>query len=177
MQGILFAVPVILTIYILVQTFLFVDGLLFGILPIKIPGLGILFIVFFLTLLGFVGRTFFFRPITSFINATIEKAPLVKFIYFSIKDLLSAFVGKQKKFDKPVLVKISKIYDVEKIGFITQTDLSQIGINDKKIAVYFPHSYAFSGELFIISADSITPLNLTSTEAMKFIISGGISKT
>ena len=74
-----------------------------------------------------------------------------------------------------MLVKVNLISDLEKMGFITQNDLSEIGIKDK-VSVYFPHSYNFSGEMFIVPVEHITPLDIPPTEAMKFIVSGGVTK-
>jgi len=116
-----------------------------------------------------------FRPLRMLIDKIMQSAPLVKVIYSSIKDLLSAFVGKEKKFNKPVLVKVNMISNLEKMGFLTQTDLSDLGIRDKA-TVYFPHSYNFSGEMYIVPVEHITPLDIPAAEAMKFIVSGGVTK-
>jgi uncharacterized membrane protein len=128
-----------------------------------------------ITLLGFVGQSIIFRPIRKMTDQLFRKAPLVRILYSAIRDLLSAFVGQDKKFNKPVLVKVNKISDLEKIGFITAEDLSELDINDK-VAVYFPHSYNFSGELFIVPKEQIKPLNIAASEAMKFVLTGGITK-
>jgi len=96
-------------------------------------------------------------------------------IYSSIRDLLSAFVGKEKKFNNPVLVKVNHLSNLEKLGFLTQDDLSHLGVEGKKVAVYFPHSYNFSGELFIVPIEHVRPVDITSVEHMKFIVSGGAS--
>ena len=104
----------------------------------------------------------------------LSKAPIIQVVYTSIRDFLSAFVGKEKKFTQPVLVKVNKISDLEKIGFLTATDLSELNLRDK-VAVYFPHSYNFSGELFIVPRDQVIPLDIHPAEAMKFIVSGGVS--
>jgi len=106
----------------------------------------------------------------------LDRAPLIKTLYTSIGDLLSAFVGEKKRFNKPVLVKISADGGVEKLGFITEEDLSELGIAGDKIAVYLPHSYNFSGNLFIVSRDRVTPIDRNASEVMKFIVSGGVSK-
>ncbi|HEY9123033.1 MAG TPA: DUF502 domain-containing protein, partial [Bacteroidales bacterium] len=92
-----------------------------------------------------------------------------------IRDLISAFVGKDKKFNQPVLVKVNKTAELEKIGFLTANDLSALKVKGK-VAVYFPHSYAFSGELFIVPSELVTPLDITPAEAMKFIVSGGVTE-
>ena len=105
----------------------------------------------------------------------MDRAPLVKLVYSSLNDLFKAFVGKEKKFNKPVLVKVNTISDLEKMGFLTQTDLSKLNIKDK-VTVYFPHSYNFSGEMFIVPVEHVTPLDIPAAEAMKFIVSGGVTE-
>lgn len=170
-QGFIFVAPLCITVYILFLVFEFFDG----ILPFKIPGLGILIIIVFVTLLGFIGQTIIGRPIRFVIERTIGKAPFIQAIYSSIKDLLSAFVGKEKKFNQPVLVKVNKISNLEKIGFMTKENLSDLNIEDK-VAVYFPHCYAVSGELFIVPREDVKPLDIPAAEAMKFIVSGGVTK-
>jgi len=95
-------------------------------------------------------------------------------IYTSFKDLLLAFAGKDKKFNHPVLVKVNKVSNLEKIGFITQEDLSAIGEN-KLVAVYFLFSYTFSGELYLVPKEDIRHVDLSGADAMKFIASGGVA--
>jgi uncharacterized membrane protein len=129
----------------------------------------------FITLIGVLGSSILIKPILNSIDNFISRAPLVKIIYTSIKDFMSAFVGKEKKFTEPVLVKISKDSDVEKIGFITQRDLSALGIESGKVAVYLPFSYTFSGNLFIVPTENVKPLNANSTEIMKFVVSAGVT--
>jgi uncharacterized membrane protein len=105
----------------------------------------------------------------------LAKAPLIGIIYSSLKDLMSAFVGNKKKFTEPVLVKMNRESEVEQIGFITQKDLKIIGLDDKKMAVYMPFPYSFMGNLYIVPSDNITKLDISPTQAMKFIVSGGVS--
>ena len=126
-------------------------------------------------LLGFLGQTIIARPIKRIINHFINKSPLVKVIYSSIKDLLSAFVGKEKKFNQPVLVKVNSITDLEKLGFVTQDNVSYLGVEGKKVAVYFPHSYNFSGELFIVLSENVKKIYVSPADIMKFIVSGGVA--
>jgi uncharacterized membrane protein len=104
----------------------------------------------------------------------MNRIPLVKLIYSSLKDLLNAFVGDKKKFNKPVLVEINKENNLFQIGFITQDDLSELGLNEM-VSVYLPHSYAVSGIHYVISKDRVKPLQVNGPIAMKYIISGGVS--
>ena len=89
---------------------------------------------------------------------------------------LTEFLRTKKRFDKPVLVKQNNNYEVQKLGFITQEDLTYLGIGSDKVAVYLPHSYAWSGNQFIVPKENVTPINASSTTVMKFIISGGVTK-
>lgn len=179
LQGLLFIAPAAITVYIIYLVFTVVDdfiqGLIKNYIPFKIPGLGILAVMVIITLLGFVGQSIIFRPFKFIFGRFFQRAPFVKVLYSAIHDLLSAFVGQEKKFNKPVLVKVNTISELEKMGFITSEDLTELGITDK-VAVYFPHSYNFSGELFIVPKEHITPLNISAAEAMKFIVSGGVTK-
>jgi uncharacterized membrane protein len=137
--------------------------------------LGLVLIVTFVTLIGIVGSSILIKPILNSLDKIISQAPLVKIIYTSIKDFMSAFVGKDKKFTEPVLVKVNKDSDLEKMGFVTQRDLTSLGIEAGKVAVYLPHSYNFSGNLFIVPAANVKPLNANSAEVMKFIVSAGVT--
>lgn len=176
-QGLIYIAPLAITIFILYKSFVFLDDTvkpyfidLFG---FHIPGIGLILIFCVVAFLGVLGQTIIARPIKAVANKMIQKTPLVKLIYTSIKDLLSAFVGKEKKFNQPVLVKVNHVSNLEKLGFLTQEDLSLIGIKGEKVAVYFPHSYNFSGEMFIVPTKDIQKIEIPPSEVMKFIVSGG----
>lgn len=178
LQGLLYIAPLGITAYIIYGVFTFMDGLLQELLikffDTKIPGLGFLTLLLFLILVGFLGRTFIAQPIKLLFRNIIDRIPLLKFIYGAFNDLFSAFVGKEKKFSKPVLVKVNLNSDLEKLGFITEENLELL--NEKeKVAVYFPHSYNFSGELFIVPKANIKPVDINSSDVMKFIVSAGLT--
>jgi uncharacterized membrane protein len=180
LQGLLYIAPLGITIFILYTLFGFVDGLLRSyireLIGMNIPGLGLVAVVLLVTLLGFIGQTVIMQPIKKLLAKMLGRIPFLMTVYTAIKDLFEAFMGKEKKFTHPVLVKVNRSADMEKIGFITQTDLSELNIKDK-VAVYFPHSYNFSGELFIVPTENITSLDIPPKDAMKFIVTGGIAKT
>jgi uncharacterized membrane protein len=177
-QGLLLVAPLGLTVYIVYRIFMFTDGLLSTFLikhfDIKTPGLGILIIFVFLVLLGMIGKTILARPIKNVINRILEKTPFLKLIYSAINDLFSAFIGKERKFHRPVMILINKENNLWKIGFITQ-DKPIIVDENELVTVYCPFSYGFSGEIYFVPLTSIKPLSMPPSEAMKYIISGGIS--
>jgi uncharacterized membrane protein len=168
LQGLLYLVPIAATIYVVVESVIVVDGWV----PVKAPGLGLLIILVAVTLAGFLGGTLIVKRFLS-LERLIDKVPLLKIIYTSVKDLLSAFVGKKKRFTEPVLVKMEG--EVERIGFITQKDLTHLGIAENKIGVYIPFSYALTGNLIVVPKENVTPIDGKSADIMKFIISGGIT--
>lgn len=170
MRGLLLVVPFALTIYIISIALNFIDGLI----RIKIPGLGIAILLVSITFFGYLGSTLLVRSVFDFTESFIVKLPFISSIYTSFKELTSALVGNKKKFDKPVLVLINKETRLQRIGFVTHKDLKAINLPGS-IAVYAPHSYNFSGDLLILPKEEVIPLDIASTEIMKFIVSGGVA--
>ncbi|HBS86714.1 MAG: hypothetical protein A2W91_11850 [Bacteroidetes bacterium GWF2_38_335] len=173
LQGLLYTAPLGATAYIIYFIFSFTSNFLE---ENYVEGywIGIVAIILLITFLGYIGRTIIAQPLMALVEQILKNTPFVKFVYSSIKDVLGAFVGKDKKFKKPVLVKMYGT-EIEKIGFVTQSDLSVLNIVGKKVAVYFPYTYTFMGELFIVPAESVTPLNIPTSDALKFVISGGVT--
>lgn len=178
LQGLLYIAPLGITVYIVFTLFFFVDELLqrwlTEYLDIKVTGLGVAIVLVTLILVGFLGQTFIGKPFKYLFNGLMQKAPMLKVVYSAFNDLFSAFVGKEKKFNKPVMVKVNLNSDLEKMGFLTNEDLSMVN-EPGKVAVYFPHSYNFSGEMFIVPGNRVRLLDISPGEAMKFIVSAGVS--
>lgn len=170
LQGLFYTVPIAATIYVIVYAVILLDS----IIQLDIPGLGILVILAAVTVIGFLGTHFFINYFKPFERA-IENTPLIKIIYSSMKDMMNAFVGKKKQFKQAVLVKMGGGVEVERLGFITKDDLSEIGIDEDKVAVYIPFSYAISGQVLIVPKQNITLLHASSSDVMKMIISGGVT--
>jgi uncharacterized membrane protein len=176
--------PVVATIGILVWAFTTLDGILgapqrwlFGRLfgePFVIPGLGVLLILIFTFLIGLLISNFLTKWLMAVPGRIFERLPLVKMLYGSIKDLFDAFVGDKKSFDKPVLVQLVPGGSARVVGFITNEDLSVLGVADQ-VAVYLPQSYNFAGNMIVVPRDAVTPMKAESGEVMKFIVSGGVS--
>lgn len=170
LRGLLVVAPAAITIYMLVAFARFADQLL----PVKYPGLGIVIIITGITVIGIFSYTIFFRWFLDGMDDLLKRTPLTKMIYSSIKDLFGAFMGEKKMFNQPVLVLMFKDAGIHKIGFITQKDLSEFGITDL-VAVYFPHSYNFSGNLYLVPKENVKPLpGFASADALKFVVSGGV---
>jgi len=178
-QGLLYLAPVTITLWVLYKMFVWVDSLFTGTIKdlfgFAIPGLGFIVLLALISLVGFLGSTFIFYPVVNYLDSVLKRTPLIKIVYTSVKDLVSAFVGQKKRFNEPVLIKMGKNMDVERLGFITNRDLSIIGESNEKVAVYLPHAYAWSGNIYIVPADNVKKIDASSMEVMKFIISAGVT--
>lgn len=141
--------------------------------PVYIPGLGILNVLIIILVAGILVTNVVTDPIKAWFHRWLNRLPIFKFLYSSIKDLTEAFVGDEKKFNEPVLVEVNE-FGLKKIGFLVQKDLKAINLPGE-VAVYFPYSYSFAGQVIIIPADKVKPLNKSAAEVMKFVISGGVS--
>lgn len=188
-QGLIILAPIVITTWAVVSLFKFVDGILPNLLhvlfpdfvkldalgsPEKIPGLGFLIVVLIVLIVGYISSSFIVTKLVEWFDMILEKTPGVKVIYSTVKDLMEAFAGNKRKFNKAVLVSI-EANDVWRIGFITQTDASRFGLSEH-VSVYVPHSYAFSGVLYFVKKERIKKLDgMSSTDAMKFTISGGVA--
>lgn len=171
LQGLVLLAPFIVTFYILYQLFVYVDN----IIDLGIPGLSMLIILTSITAIGYFSKTYLVAPFFVYLEKIVTKMPLAKIVYTSLQDLFSAFMGDEQKFDTPVLVVLNKQSKLKKMGFITQTDMSNFGL-EEEVAVYFPHSYNFSGNLFIVPKENVILLKgINASDAMKFIVSGGVT--
>jgi uncharacterized membrane protein len=183
LQGLLFVVPITVTIYVVIKAVVWLDNLLPVKVPIPVPGaesydlpgLGILLIASIITVAGYIGTRFVRNPVFSIFEGLIERTPLLKLIYSSVKDLIEAFVGDKKRFTQPVLVTMNNNPPIQRIGFVTENDLTELGLGKNKMAVYLPFSYGFNGQLVIVESDNVQKLDASGTEMMKFVISGGVT--
>lgn len=169
LRGLVIVVPIALTVYLLYQTFRRLDQLL----PVETTGLGLAILIGAVIAIGalagnFVGRRFFALTETMF-----TKAPIVRIVYAAIKDLLEAFVGNKRRFDRPVTIRVSD--GVKTFGFITRDDLGSLGMPGD-VAVYVPFSYTWDGCLLVVERERVAPLEADSASVMALVVSGGVSR-
>jgi uncharacterized membrane protein len=168
-QGVLIAAPMLLTLYLVITLMAAIDGLM----HIPIPGLGLVLTLLLLTGLGWVASSVIGTRLVAQADVFLRRVPLVKILYRALKDLVSAFVGDRKGFDRPVAVHLPG-GGGRLLGFITR-DVVPIAGFEQHVAVYFPQAYNFAGNLVFVPRTSVYPLAIKSSELMSFIISGGIA--
>ena len=171
LRGLVVVAPLAFTGYVCWRLFIAIDSWL----GLPIPGVGFVVTIGFFVLVGFLASTFLARGIFSVVEAVLERLPFVRLLYTSTKDLLNAFVGEHRRFDKPVLVTILPEAGGRAIGFVTQDSLEHLGLGGQ-VAVYFPLSYSVAGHMVLFPAERVEPLHADSAEVMAFIVSGGVTR-
>jgi uncharacterized membrane protein len=174
LQGLIFLVPILFTFWVAGTTFLWIDRRIGELIPLPFPGLGFLVMLVGVTTLGFLASNFFTRRVLQLVERMLDRLPFLRLLHTSIKDLMSAFVGEHRRFNKPVLVRLDAAGIASAVGFVTRDSMERFGRPDD-VAVYFPQSYNFAGQVVIVPRTVVTPLAVDASEAMAFIVSGGVT--
>lgn len=170
-RGLIVVAPVAVTVYVCVAIFSNIDHWL----GFRIPGVGFVLTIVLITAVGFLASNLLTRGLIAAVESTAERLPFVRLLYGSTRDLLSAFVGEKRRFDKPVLVAPVPGSTIRMIGFLTQDRADAVGLAGH-VTVYLPQSYGFAGQLVVVAADQVTPIPVESADVMAFIISGGVTQ-
>src|SRR5450631_1576337 len=188
LQGLIILAPTTITLWAVLSLFNWVDSILPDFIhhifprlaldengnPKRIPGLGFILVTGIVLVVGYVSSSFIVSKLVELLDYILERTPGIKIIYTTIKDFFEAFAGNRRKFDRAVLVCIEAT-DIWRIGFITHAELTEFGLQEY-ISVYVPQSYAFAGHLYFVKKERVRLItDITSTEAMKFAISGGVT--
>ncbi|MHA3047220.1 DUF502 domain-containing protein [Riemerella anatipestifer] len=175
LQGLVIIGPVAATVWIIWYIVSSIDNIIPSIAE-KFPGLIFILVISSTALIGWLGNKFLLgRILVDSIDYLLEHTPGIKFIYTSLKDVMSSFVGDKKKFNIPVLIKTNNSPEVWRVGFLTQKEVSIMGLQEH-VSVYLPHSYAVSGWVVLVESKNVKLLeNINAADAMKFAVSGGVA--
>ena len=168
-QGLLVLAPVAITVWVVVFSVTTLDKWL----DTRIPGLGIVIAAAGITLIGYLTGNVVGTTVLSWLERGLGRVPLIRILYNALRDLLGAFVGTKRKFDKPVAVEINR-HGLKVLGFLTSEhfdDPQLVG----HVSVYLPESYNFAGNLIVVPAERVHPLDADGAEFMAFIVSGGVT--
>jgi uncharacterized membrane protein len=170
LRGLVFLVPIGATIYVLVAAFRAIDGLL----GLPYPGIGVLLLVAGVTVIGALLSDYISSRVVAFFEAVLERLPLSRLIYTSIRDLMNAFVGEKKRFGSPAVIELVPGSGLRVLGFVTRDALEAFELKDD-VAVYVPQAYAFAGHTFIVKKKQVQLIQVESSDVMAFIVSGGVA--
>ncbi|MEZ4411552.1 MAG: DUF502 domain-containing protein [Gemmatimonadales bacterium] len=168
-NGLLLSTPIALTLYVCWRIFRAVDGWL----GLPWHGAGFIATIALITLVGWLATTYLWSSLFGLVEHAMERVPLVRFLYNSLKEVLGAFVGEKKRFDRPVVVQLIPGGSAHALGFLTRESLDSLGLTDL-VAVYLPQSYNFAGQVLLFPRDHVVPIAAGSSDVMAFIVSGGV---
>ncbi len=170
LHGCLVLAPLAATLYILYLIFTTIDQLM----PFGVPGIGFVLTLLIITVVGFLTSNVIGKTVVSTAEHLLKQVPLVKLVYTSLKDLVSAVVGDKRRFDAPVAVSIFPGAEVRALGFVTRDSLDALDCPNH-VAVYFPQSYNFAGNLLVVPRAQVEPLQVNPGDLMTFVVSGGVT--
>lgn len=170
-QGLLILAPIAITAYVVWWLVTAVDGLI----EVGIPGLGLLIVVVLITLIGFLASNVAGRRALAVVESMMGRVPVVKLLYGSLRDLLDAFVGDKRSFERPVMVEVGADRSIKVLGFMTceRFDDPQLAGH---VSVYLPQSYNFAGNLLVVPRDRVKPIDADGAQFMAFVMSGGVAE-
>lgn len=171
LRGLVLVAPVAVTLYVCWAVFVRLDSWV----GLRIPGAGFVLTLAVITLVGMLASNLVTRGVVTGIDRLLARLPFVRLLYTSTKDLLSAFVGEHRRFDRPVSLSVASESGAQLLGFVTADALDDLGLAGH-VAVYLPQAYNFAGNLVVVPADRVRPLAAESAEVMAFIVSGGVSR-
>jgi uncharacterized membrane protein len=170
LRGCLVLVPAVVTIYAVYFVFEKIDGLL----GLRVPGAGFALTVALITAVGALTGNVVGKRLVALADRLLARLPLIKLLYTALRDLMAALLGEQRSFDRPVVVALSADGALKAFGFITRDDVSHLGIRDH-VAVYFPQSINFAGQLALVPRARVQPLDVPPSQLLPFIVSGGMA--
>lgn len=180
-NGIITIVPIGLVIYVSVQVFQFLDNLLGRFLRVGIfhndylPGVGLLFSIILITIVGWLATLYFSKSLIELVERLLGRIPVVKSLYSIVKETIQSFIGEKRSFSKVVLIHMPGT-TIRVMGFITTEELGEFTDQLKNhMAVYVPQSFQMAGMTVIVPKEDVEILTISPEEAMRFILSAGVS--
>ncbi len=191
--GLLVLLPIGLAVMILFSLLRFSDGILSPmihavirftgrlldiplLMTVSIPGLGIVILVLLLYITGAVSLSRMGKWMTRLVDRMIGKLPLVGSMYQGAQELVGALFRSDSTAQRvPVLAELQPGQTV--VGFLTgETRIQNQGPEDALMAVYIPTTpYLASGSLVFLPSSQVTRLAMSMEEAMKIVVSGGLT--
>lgn len=186
--GILITAPISLTLYITWLLINFIDAKVTSLLPwdynpnsylpVNIPGLGLIIAVALLTLIGWLTAGFFGRLFLRISEGILRRMPVVRSIYAWMKQIFeTVFHERASPFREVVLIEFPR-KGLWRVGFITgrTPGTTQDIVPGGMLNVFLPGTpNAASGFLVLVPVADIYRVDLTTEEALKLVVSGGIA--
>lgn len=148
------------------------------------PGMGLVISLLLIFGVGLLMQAVVVRQYLRWFEEQLEKVPLIKTVYGAVRDLTGFFSrgAESRRFGQVVLVQMPGM-PVRLLGFVTVSDLPEAGLPlpaaeaADTVAVYLPMSYQIGGYTVFLPRQYLTPLDMSFEEAMRFLITAGLSRS
>lgn len=174
-RGLITFLPVALTVYLL---YLFIAGAesmavwlirpLFG--AFYLPGLGLLFGVGLILVLGFLVSQPLAARLLSWVELPFTRLPVVKSIYSSLKNFADYFSPHDNKPQQQVVLLRMPDHDLAIVGLVTRQSMAGLPsplADQERVAVYLPMGYMIGGYTVFVPRGWTETLDMTVEEAMR----------
>ena len=177
LAGILAAIPIVATYFVLKFLFDALNGIFEPIIKFifgrSVPGAGLIVLIIVVYLLGLIATNVFGKSLIRWFDNGMSRTPVVKYIYTATRQVVNSFRQLQGvPFKKVVIVEFPKV-NMYSLAFVTGKPVDFRG--EKKIPLFIPHTpNPMTGFLVLLSADQIIDTDMTIENAMKMVLSGGL---
>lgn len=174
-NGLVLIVPLAITIFVIAEILSLTEGALGKHLPLYFPGLGILTILLLIYLVGWFSSNWFMKKLIVWGEMIVNKIPIVKFIYNSVKHLSTAVFESNSMFNQVVLVPYPH-EGVRAMGFV-MADVPEAlreRLGEEYLCVFIPWSLNMtSGTNLFVAKKDVIYLDISSESALQYILTAG----
>lgn len=173
--GALALIPVVLTYYFLRAFVGFFDRIVSPVIDplvgFHIPGLGLIISLIAVYLLGVFITNILGRSLLQFLEKWLNYIPLVRTVYQTSKQIMSAFSLTQTGFKRVVFLEYPR-RGIWTIGFVTGSSIGKDGT--RFLHLFLPTTpNPTSGWALFIPEDDVYPSEMSVEQGLKALISGG----
>ena len=172
-KGLLIVIPPVITFFVVTWLFDLTERLIGRYMPVKFPGLGLLLVIVAIWIVGVLSGNYFSKKILLFFESLLNKIPVVKVIYKSVKQVSKAVLQSDTMFKSVVLVPYNQTY-VLAFMLLTMPEAVRQRLGDDYVCVYMPWSMNMTaGMNFFVKKSDVIPLNMLPQDALQFILTAG----
>jgi len=181
LTGFITLLPVVLAIYLLYWLAITSERIMGNALRYVLvedayfPGLGMVVGVVVVLIVGLMMNAYLVRKVFSLGEDVLYRLPLIKSVYRAFRDFFDFFSPNKESLGQVVSVTIN---GMELVGFVTQEDPQRLppSFRDRNcVLVYLPMSYMVGGYTILVPRNELRPLQMTRDEAMRFVLTAGIT--
>jgi len=182
LRGLTFVLPLALTLYALYWLLSSAERLFHWLWLLALPdawyftGVGLMLGIAAVMGVGALMNAWIGSFLIEHLEKLLDRIPLVKTIYGSVRDLMSFFSGKKKGIGRVVTVDVTP--EIRMLGFVTTEDASALTAQPRdaeRIAVFLPMSYQIGGFMVFVPRDRITQVDMKVEDALRLAITAGVT--